>query len=156
MVDDKEVVRRAIICGGRDFEEDDHYNIRDKLIGLLKKLDITEEVCGCALGADVFGCRIAMSIGFKVKYFPADWKAKDERYKDDPIYMVRNQFGNYYNSLAGFNRNKRMSEYVKGCAICIALPGGKGTKNMIRHAKKNNIPVYIWNDFEMDFIKDGE
>ena len=55
------------------FEEDEHYNVRDKLIDLLKKLDITEEVCGMAKGADMFGSMVAHCMNVKVIDFYADW-----------------------------------------------------------------------------------
>lgn len=149
--------RRAIICGGRDFSAYDsrwfNCGMGGKLRELLQTENITEEVCGMADGADLYGREIAERMHLKITEFPADWNMNKPEFEHDPKKIKYNKYNFAYNSLAGINRNRRMAEYVKGRGICIALPGGSGTKNMIKQAKKNDIPVYKWSIEQKEFVK---
>ncbi len=146
--------RSAIICGGRDFSEIDYPGIRKFLVNFLESQNVIEEICGMAIGADMFGMDIAeQNMNIPVNKFYADWGMTLPEFKDDPK-CVKGGPGRYYNALAGINRNRRMAMYAKThCGICIALPGGSGTKNMIQQAKENDIPVYI---LSVKTIKTGE
>ena len=139
--------RSAIICGGRNFSEIDYPGVRKFLKDFLESQNVTEEICGMAIGADMFGMDIAEHMGIKVNKFYADWDMTIPEFKDDPKSIAYNPSGEYsrpYNKLAGINRNKRMAKYAKNNrGICIALPGGRGTQDMIKQAKENEIPVYV-------------
>lgn len=139
--------RSAIICGGRNFSEIDYPGLRKFLVKFLESQNVVEEICGMAIGADMFGMEIAEHMGLKVNKFYADWSMTMPEFKDDPVSFGYNYSGEQtrqYNKLAGINRNKRMANYAKNNrGICIALPGGRGTQDMIKQAKENDIPVYI-------------
>ncbi len=148
--------RSAIICGGRDFSEYDYPDVRKKLKKLLEEQNVVEEICGMAIGADMFGMDVAEHMGIKVNKFYADWNMSMPEFKDDPKSIAYDHSGERYNKLAGINRNRRMVEYAKNNrGMCIALPGGRGTENMIKQAVKNNIPVYTLDVKTNEFIKRG-
>ena len=147
--------RSAIICGGRHFSEYDYPDVRKKLKKLLEEQNVVEELCGMAIGADMFGMDVALHMGIKVNRFYADWGMTMPEFKDDPK-CVEKTYNGAYNKLAGINRNRRMAEYAKNNrGICIALPGGKGTENMIKQAVENDIPVYAFDTKTNEFIKRG-
>lgn len=118
---------KTIICGGRDYE----FVLRDyeRLNQLKLELPITEVVSGAQkkfikakhgfVGADHFAERWAKACGLPVKKFPADW----------------NKFG----PPAGPLRNLEMAKYAEAC---IALPGGKGTANMLKQAQERGLRVF--------------
>lgn len=97
---------KTIIAGGRDLPETmTHWRAIDEVHA---KLGITEVVCGGARGGDTIGRLWAEDRGIPVKLFPADWKQ--------------------HGRAAGPIRNQAMAEYADAL---IALPGGKGTANMV-------------------------
>lgn len=108
---------RVLVCGGRDYT--------DKL-ALFYYLDqygppeITEVISGMAKGADSFAAEWAEKFGFTLHKFPANWKK--------------------HGKAAGLIRNQQMLDEGKPDAV-IAFPGGTGTADMVRRAKKANIPV---------------
>lgn len=108
---------RVIVAGGRDLPEDDL-----ELIALvcdeLVTLGATEVVSGCARGGDKIGEEAANVLGLPVKKFPAEW--------------------NKHGKAAGMIRNGQMASYADAL---IALPGGKGTANMVVQAKFNNLKI---------------
>ena len=142
--------KSVIICGGRNFSEYDYPNVRTAIVDFLESQNVAEEICGMAMGADMFGMEIAeQNMNIPVNKFYADWGMNMPEFKDDPKCIT-----NGYNKLAGINRNRRMAEYAKNHnGICLALPGGRGTADMIRQAKENNIPVY---ELSVKTIKTGE
>ena len=142
--------KSVIICGGREFSEVDYPGLRKFLVKFLESQNVAEEICGMAIGADMFGMDIAeQNMNIPVNKFYADWDMTIPEFKDDPKSVI-----NGYNKLAGINRNRRMATYAKHHnGICVALPGGRGTKNMIQQAKENNIPVYI---LSVKTIKTGD
>lgn len=149
--------RSAIICGGRHFSELDYPEIRKNLTKFLESQNVVEEICGMAIGADMFGMDVALHMGIKVNRFYADWSMTMPEFKDDPKSIAYNPSGEYsrpFNKLAGINRNRRMAEYAKNNrGICIALPGGRGTADMIRQAKERDIPVYVLDEKTQQFVR---
>lgn len=145
--------RSAIICGGRHFSELDYPEIRKNLTKFLESQNVVEEICGMAIGADMFGMDVALHMGIKVNRFYADWGMTMPEFKDDPK-CVEKTYNGAYNKLAGINRNRRMAEYAKNNrGICIALPGGRGTADMIRQAKERDIPVYVLDEKTQQFVR---
>ena len=92
-------MKKAIICGGRKFDETCYPNLKSQLIDLLKENKIEEEVCGMARGADMFGSSVAHEMGLKVSDFYADWR------------MTRHPFSQIYaiSSFTGANSRCRFA-----------------------------------------------
>lgn len=112
---------RVIIAGGRDFN--DYQLLSSTMDNLLQ--NITEEivvVCGQARGADTLGEQYAKERGYRVDYYPADWKR--------------------YGKRAGYLRNEQMAQNADAL---VAFWDGKsrGTKLMIGLAKKYELKVRI-------------
>ncbi len=112
---------RVIIAGGRDFDD---YDMLVKTMDMVLQ-NITDEiqvVCGMASGADTLGERYAKERGYKVAYFPADWKK--------------------YGRAAGFNRNVEMA---KNADALVAFWDGKskGTKHMLDIAQRYGLRVRL-------------
>lgn len=107
---------RVIVAGGRDF------NDRRTLDAAMQQcgFEITEVVSGGAPGGDRLGEQWAQDHGIPVRRFQADWKT--------------------HGNAAGPKRNEEMAQY--GEAL-VALPGGKGTDDMIRRARQHGLPVFI-------------
>jgi hypothetical protein len=106
---------KVIICGGRGFEDVAALEAAIKLSGFT----IVEVVTGGANGADKMG-----------DY----WAQRNDR---DRVVFHANWSG--YGRMAGPLRNERMAEYADAC---IALPGGKGTADMISRAKAHGLLLY--------------
>ena len=107
---------RTIIAGGRDLPEVmTHWRALDRA---RITLSITEVVCGGARGGDTIGRQWAEDRGIPVKMFPADWKT--------------------HGRAAGPIRNQQMADYAEAL---IALPGGRGTADMIERAQKRGLRV---------------
>ena len=119
----------AIFCGSRSWE--DHEPIKTKLSEL--PIDSTI-IHGCAPGADSIAGYEASLIGLDVIEVPAPWK----------------QLG----SSAGPVRNgwmlqmllvaKKLGQEVKVFAFHEDPGLGRGTRDMVRQARKSSIPVCIW------------
>ena len=101
---------KTIIAGGRDLPEDEAF--WEALDAARTTLGITEVVCGGARGGDNIGRRWAIDRGIPVKVLPADWKL--------------------YGGRAGPIRNQAMADYAQAL---VALPGGKGTADMVARAQ---------------------
>lgn len=84
--------------------------------------NMTEEVCGMANGADIFGGKYARSIGIPVKMFPADWKT--------------------YGKGAGPIRNAEMADYCD-CGIGFLWDNSRGTANMINQLRNRDKPCFV-------------
>lgn len=112
---------RVIIAGGRDFDD------YDLVVSTMDKLlqNITEPitiVCGMARGADTLGERYAISKGYEVARFPADW----------------GKFG----KAAGYKRNEQMAQNAD--ALVAFWDGrSRGTKHMIDLTHKYNLRVRV-------------
>ena len=107
---------RVLVCGGRDY--DDRATMQRELIGL--PLD-SVIVHGDAHGADRLAADIApeLSHGYITEAHPADWKK--------------------HGRAAGPIRNQERLD--SGIDFVIACPGGRGTADMVRRARKAGIEV---------------
>lgn len=108
---------KFIIAGGRNYLFT--YRDYDILDWLLLEHRISEVVCGGATGADDYGRRWGNFRQVPVRIFRADWKKHGKK--------------------AGPLRNDKMAKYANGC---IVFPGGKGSKNMVEQAQKNDLILY--------------
>ena len=111
---------KVIIAGGRTFTDYDLLSsICDKAF---KNLSDVEIVSGCAKGADKLGEIYAITKGYKLKRFPADWEKNGKK--------------------AGYMRNTDMSLYADAL---IAFWDGtsKGTKHMIDIAKNRKLKYKV-------------
>lgn len=109
-----------LVCGGRDY--------RDKEC-VWEALDFTCErlgrrpnllIHGGAAGADEWAALWAAHRAVPARAFWAEWKR--------------------YGGAAGPLRNQRMLDEGKP-RLVLAFPGGKGTADMVRRARKTGVPV---------------
>lgn len=109
---------RVLVCGGRN------YNDRDRLWAVLDKLadeaGIECIIQGGARGADSLASDYADHNGFYQEQYDADWDA--------------------HGTFAGPMRNKRMLEEGRPDLV-IAFPGGRGTADMVKKARKAGVEV---------------
>ncbi|KVH64434.1 hypothetical protein WS89_03895 [Burkholderia sp. MSMB1072] len=109
---------KVLICGGREF--------RNALLAFMwldklhAEVGVTVAVHGDAPGADTLSGEWARSRGIAVDVYPADWTL----------------LGN----AAGSARNTKMLREAKPDMV-FALPGGRGTLDMVSQAKAAGIPV---------------
>ncbi len=108
---------RCIIAGGRDFH--DYAYAKRKLDAIFARQADVEIVSGGAPGADALGERYAAERGWPVVRFPADWSQGRK---------------------AGPLRNSQMAAYA---THLVALPGGRGTADMIRQARAAGLEVRV-------------
>lgn len=107
---------RVIVCGSRDWLDESAIQER------LEKLPPGSVVMhGACRGADQIAGKLALNMGFVVESYPADWAE--------------------HGLSAGPIRNARMLEEKPDLVIAFALPGSKGTQNMINQAERRKIPV---------------
>jgi hypothetical protein len=111
---------RILVCGGRSFDDEQHFqNVMDAV-----KPFFAEKFCiihGGANGADKMAGRWAMLQGLPMMVIPANWT--------------------FYQLGAGTLRNTWMLDW--GLPDCvIALPGNKGTANMVKQALARKIMVF--------------
>lgn len=124
---------RVLVCGGRNYDNYEH--VRDVLYkfcddhnlwstpdrdGNKMPLGITI-IHGGARGADSLADQWAVVNWVPFEEYKADWKT--------------------YGKAAGAIRNQRMLDEGKPDVV-IAFPGGTGTADMIRRAKRAGIPVH--------------
>jgi hypothetical protein len=112
---------RVIIAGGRDYNNYAELERKmDKLLSNIK--DDIVIVCGMARGADTLGEQYGKQRGYKINYFPADWKT--------------------FGKSAGYIRNQEMAENADAL---VAFWDGKsrGTANMIDIAQRFNLRVRV-------------
>lgn len=107
---------RAIICGGRDFKDWQHF-----MTVMERSPTITFIISGAATGADTMAIEYAKMFDIDYKVYMADWQK--------------------HGRAAGPIRNQHMLDDGKP-DIVIAMPGGKGTKDMIARAVLAGIHVY--------------
>ena len=106
---------KVIVCGGREYSDKEH------VYRVLDEISPTFLVEGGALGADRLARMWANERRVDFKTIEARWR----------------EFG----ASAGPRRNQQMAQ--EGADLLIAFPGGVGTADMIRKAKKHGIPVRI-------------
>lgn len=110
---------RVIVCGGRDYSD------RERLFEVLDQVHdatpIAAIIHGNARGADTLAGEFAKSCGHGVQCWPrpADWKK--------------------HGRAAGPMRNKAM--LGMGAGLVIAFPGGRGTADMVRQARRAGVRV---------------
>lgn len=106
---------RVIIAGGRDFA--DYEAVKEAVVA--SGFEVTEVVSGDYRGADGLGRRWARENKVRVRPFPAAW-AK-------------------YGKSAGPKRNEQMAAYADAL---IAMPGGRGTADMVARAKAHGLQIF--------------
>lgn len=112
---------RVIIAGSRDF--DDYDLVVSTMDNLLQNItDPVTIVCGMARGADTLGEKYAISRGYEVAYFPAEW--------------------NKYGRAAGYKRNEQMAQNADAL-VAFRDGSSRGTKHMIDLAHKYNLLVRV-------------
>jgi hypothetical protein len=107
------------ITGGRDFHDEKYVTHALDFLHRTEPYGITHLIHGDAPGADRLAGRWAVANGVQVVICPANWKL----------------LGN----AAGLVRNQRMVEL--GPDAVMAFPGGAGTADMTRRARKAGIPI---------------
>jgi hypothetical protein len=112
---------RVLVCGGRN------YGDRERLVAVLNKLHdeagIDAIIEGGASGADRMArewARLEAKGGCDVQTYEADWES--------------------YGSFAGPKRNTEMLAHSRPDLV-IAFPGGRGTADMVRKARKAGVKV---------------
>ena len=110
----------VLVCGGREYNDRDRLYARmDRLCSVFPFPDITL-IHGAARGADHLCDLYARDRGLRCLRFPADWAT--------------------HGRAAGAIRNQQMLDEGKPDVV-IAFPGGKGTEDMIRRARKAGVEV---------------
>lgn len=107
---------KAVIAGGRDYHgtPEAYKWLRDALI----ENEVTKVLSGHCTGADFIGEQAAVGMDLELELFPADWL----------------KFGR----AAGPMRNQLMAALAD---ICILFPGGRGTADMERRARKEGCKI---------------
>lgn len=110
---------RVLICGGRDYRDTEKvYAVLTKLSSGVNGIDTIIE--GGANGADRIASNWAYDYNVKTERFEADWENQG--------------------SFAGPARNQRMLDEGKPDLV-IAFPGGRGTADMCRKARRAGVEV---------------
>lgn len=108
---------RVLVTGGRDYAD------RETVFRELAALDTGDVsitiVHGAARGADTLADQAAAKLGFTREPHPANWARLGKT--------------------AGFVRNEAMAD--RGADLCIAFPGGNGTRDMVARCGRHGIPV---------------
>jgi len=109
---------KVLVCGGRNYDDG------ERVRAVLNKLDaeswINVIIEGGAKGADRLAAAWAQSKGIALETYPADWENQG--------------------SFAGPARNKLMLEQGEPDLV-IAFPGGRGTADMVKKARKAGVEV---------------
>jgi hypothetical protein len=109
---------RVLVCGGRKFADPDRVWL--VLNELHASPHVSVVIHGGASGADAHAARWAWLCGVPALPFDADWDK--------------------HGKAAGPRRNQRMLDEGKPDLV-LAFPGGKGTADMVRRAKRAGVPV---------------
>jgi hypothetical protein len=111
----------VLVCGGRDYA--DRQRVLNVLDAYNAAVPIGTVVHGAARGADTFAGEWARAHpGVEERAFPAPWAT--------------------YGKSAGAIRNARMLRETKPHLV-IAFPGGRGTADMVRRARKSGVPRVV-------------
>lgn len=139
---------RVLVCGGRDYS--DYRQLSFTLDGICLDRGCVHEpdqygnwlpkgvtvISGKASGADTLALDWAVSNWCPTIEFPADWT--DLSFPGAVIRTRRD--GTKYDALAGHRRNQRMIDEGKPDLV-VAFPGGSGTADMERRARRAGIEV---------------
>lgn len=112
---------RVLVCGGRDFVD---YDLMDRTLSAIWNPHVTVLIHGDTRGADKLAeewmHRQFPVLDGEIERFPADWTA--------------------HGRAAGPIRNQRMLDEGNPDLV-VAFPGGKGTADMVRRARKAGVEV---------------
>lgn len=111
---------RVLVCGGRNYGDVDRVGVVLNRLHDAKGIDLI--IQGGARGADEISAAWGSFNGVPVETYNADWENQG--------------------SFAGPARNKRMLDEGRPDLV-IAFPGGKGTANMMRQARKAGVEVIV-------------
>lgn len=110
---------RVLVCGGRAFKDE------PRLVAELDRLDMSHGpltiIEGEATGADQMAANWAARKRRQCLPFPADWDRHGLK--------------------AGPKRNQEMLDRGRPDMV-VAFPGGRGTADMVRRAKRKGVPVW--------------
>lgn len=110
---------RVLVCGGRKYRNEPHvFHVLDQIHA--DEIKISCIIEGEASGADQLAALWASRRGVPIEPYPADW--------------------NRYGDAAGPIRNTEMLAKSKPDLV-VAFPGGLGTADMIKKAKKAGVRV---------------
>ena len=110
---------RLIVCGGRNYR--DSARVADILGRIHKAQGLTSVIQGAADGADRLAAEWAWENKISVCSYPADWDK--------------------HGKAAGPMRNQEMVDDARADCV-VAFPGGKGTADMVRRARKAGLTVW--------------
>jgi len=128
---------KLLIYGGRDWRKRKlSYTFLDKY---REQHEIELVISGMARGADRIGWRWACDRKIPVKKFYAEWDNLDAV----PCKIKVNHYGEYYNCLAGFNRNAKMAKLA---TAAIEFPGDRGTADMRQRLIGRGIQPLVYAD----------
>ena len=121
--------RRVLVCGGRSFQAGRAVH------KALNELRPSEVIAGDATGADALALDCAKLCGIPARKHWADWQRHGDR--------------------AGPIRNAEMLKAEPD--LVLAFPGGKGTEDMVRQARKVGVRVVRWtvDGLEWDALQGG-
>lgn len=111
---------RVLITGGRDYN--DQYALEYFLDDLHKNKCFKTLIHGGASGADRLAGNWAISREIEVEECPANWEK--------------------HGKSAGPIRNQEMLD--KNPDLLIAFPGGRGTSDMVKRAKKSGLEIIFY------------
>jgi hypothetical protein len=118
---------KVLVTGGRDYH--DIKTIAAWLDGIHDDFQIRQVIEGGADGADRHAREWALRHGVKVITYVADWET--------------------YGRAAGVRRNTRMLEESEPDLV-LAFPGGRGTADMVRKARKKKVDLVLVPDPEVN------
>jgi hypothetical protein len=110
----------VLVCGSRDYID------YTKVYECLKSLEVSQVIAGGCRGADALAVRASKACGYPFREFPADWQ----------------KFG----KAAGPIRNQRMLDEGRPDLVVAFhedVENSKGTKDMIRRARSQGVPVRL-------------
>jgi hypothetical protein len=108
---------RVLICGGRDYQD---WGVYDHLDRIHSARPFSSVITGGARGADLLAGYWAERRGIPSDIYPADWAG--------------------HGRAAGPIRNQKMLDEGKPDLV-VAFPGGRGTADMVRRARKAGVAV---------------
>jgi len=119
------LVRRILVTGSRDWEDDllPRYALKQYIDDWPATADPPTVMHGDCRGADRIAAAQALYLGFWVEAYPADWSSKGKR--------------------AGILRNIEMLDLEPDVVLAFRRNGSRGTTHMIEAAKKRGVPVVV-------------
>lgn len=110
---------RVIVCGGREYTDQEAVSRALLHVWLTNDRPVMTIVQGGAQGADECARQVAATQSFPCETFRAEWEREGKS--------------------AGPRRNQRMVK--AGADLLVAFPGGRGTADCVKRARKAGIPV---------------